>query len=94
LNGVIAASLVERITIKRPQGVEDVIQRHESTGLRQFAPVRQVLDRTSIRRPGGEKYPFFAVGQRTIIRYVLWDRKAGSSLLTYVQIAGCRGCRG
>jgi hypothetical protein len=43
-----AAFLVEPITIERPQGVEDVIQRHESTGLRQLAPVRPVLDRTSI----------------------------------------------
>jgi hypothetical protein len=90
LNGVIGASLVERITIERLEGVEDVIQRHKDPSLRQFAPVRQVLDRTSIRRPEGEKCPFFAVGQRTIIQYFLGDRKAGNSLLTYVQIAGCR----
>jgi hypothetical protein len=39
LNGVIAASLVERTTIERLQGVEDVIQRHKgpvSGSLRQF----------------------------------------------------------
>ena len=43
--------LVERVPIERPQGVEDDVQWHESTGLRQLAPVRQVLHRTGIRSP-------------------------------------------
>jgi hypothetical protein len=46
--------LVERAAIERPQSVEDVVQRHERTGLGQLAPVRKVLHRAGIRGPRGK----------------------------------------
>ena len=51
---------MERAAVERLQGVEDVVEWHESTGLRQLAPVRQVLHRAGIRGPTGEDCPLRA----------------------------------